>query len=113
MLNVNDKFSRLGFQSVVRAVILREEMKSLAPSRSAGSARAEMPVVTLNIGGRNTNPLEFILEGDTSELGEQVVQMNRRAQEAMVDAAYGPAAMPHTERALVNKILTAIYGQSR
>ena len=113
MLNVNDKFSRLGFQSVVRAVILREEMKSLAPSRSAGSARAEMSVVTLNIGGRNTNPLEFILEGDTSELGEQVVQMNRRAQEAMVDATYGPAAMPHTERALVNKILTSIYGQSR
>ena len=69
--------------------------------------------MTLNIGGRNTNPLEFILEGDDSDIGQQVVKMGRRAQEAMVDAAYGPAAMPHTERALVNKILTAIYGQSR
>ena len=88
-------------------------MRSHAPSRPAQSARAVIPVVTLNIGGRNTNPLEFILEGDTSELGEQVVQMNRRAQEAMVDAAYGPAAMPHTERTLVNKILASIYGQSR
>ena len=68
--------------------------------------------MTLNIGGRNTNPLEFILEGDDSEIGQQVVKMGRRAQEAMVDAAYGPAAMPQTERALVNKILTAIYGQS-
>ena len=102
-----------GSGSRVWLVILRQEMRSHAPSRPAQSARAAIPVVTLNIGGRNTNPLEFILEGDTSELGEQVVQMNRRAQEAMVDAAYGPAAMPHTERALVNKILTAIYGQSR
>ena len=72
-----------------------------------------MPVVTLNIGGRNTNPLEFILEGDKSETGELVLQMNRRGQEAMVDAKFGPAAMPHAERALVNKILTLIYGQCR
>ena len=113
MLNVNNKLSRLGFQSVVRAVILREEMKSLAPSRSTGSARAEMSVVTLNIGGRNTNPLEFILEGDMSEMGQQVVDMGLRAQEAMVDGASGPAAMPHAERALVNKILTLIYGECR
>ena len=77
------------------------------------SARAEIPIVTLNIGGRNTNPLEFILEGDDSDIGQQVVQMGRRAQEAMVDAKFGPAAMPHAERALVNKILTSIYGQSR
>ena len=94
-------------------MILREEMKSLAPSRSAGSARAEMSVVTLNIGGRNTNPLEFILEGDKSETGELVLQMNRRGQEAMVDAEYGPAVMPNAERALVNKILASIYGQIR
>ena len=77
------------------------------------SDRAEIPIVTLNIGGRNTNPLEFILEGDDSDIGQQVVQMGRRAQEAMVDAACGPAAMPLKERELVNKILTSIYGQSR
>ena len=88
-------------------------MKSHAQGRSVGSARAEIPVVTLNIGGRNTNPLEFILEGDESDIGQQVLKMNQRAQEAMVDAAYGPAAMPHAERALVNKILTSIYGQCR
>ena len=69
--------------------------------------------MTLNIGGRNTNPLEFILEGDTSEMGQQVVDMGLRAQEAMVDGASGPAAMPHAERALVNKILTLIYGECR
>ena len=107
-----DKCSRLSLSSLVRAEIASEEMKSLATNRSVGSARAEIPVVTLNIGGRNTNPLEFILEGDTSEIGQQVVQMNLRAQEAVVDAVYGPAAMPDVERALVNKILTSIYGES-
>ena len=65
----------------------------LHPSRSGQISGTDIPVVTLNIGGRNTNPLEFILEGDTSEIGLQVVQMNLRAQDAMVDAARGPAAM--------------------
>ena len=88
-------------------------MTSRVPSRSVRSDRAEIPIVTLNIGGRNTNPLEFILEGDDSDIGQQVVQMGRRAQEAMVDAKFGPAAMPHAERALVNKILTLIYGHCR
>ena len=98
-----------GSESLVRAVLLWNEMK--APH--AESARLEIPIVTLNIGGRNTNPLEFILEGDTSEMGQQVVDMGLRAQEAMVDGASGPAAMPHAERALVNKILTLIYGECR
>ena len=88
-------------------------MQSHAPNRPAQSARAAIPVVTLNIGGRNTNPLEFILEGDKSDTGELVLQMNRRGQEAMVDAEYGPAVMPNAERALVNKILASIYGQFR
>ena len=83
-------------------------MKTLSRS-AARSARAEIPVVTLNIGGRNTNPLEFVLEGDKSELGQQVVQMNSRAQEAMVDAACGPAAMPRVEREMVDKIISSIY----
>ena len=68
-------------------------MRLLQPGRSAQISGRDIPVVTLNIGGRNTNPLEFILEGDTSEIGQQVVEMNLRAQDAMVDAARGPAAM--------------------
>ena len=71
-----------------------------------------LPVLTLNIGGRNTNPLEFILEGDESEIGKQVIQMNQRAQEAMVDVACGPASMPPAERALVQRILALIYGDA-
>ena len=88
-------------------------MRLLQPGRSAQISGRDIPVVTLNIGGRNTNPLEFILEGDTSEMGQQVVDMGLRAQEAMVDGASGPAAMPHAERALVNKILRSIYGDCR
>ena len=86
-------------------------MRLLQQGRSAQISGTDIPVVTLNIGGRNTNPLEFILEGDTSEIGQQVVEMGLRAQEAMVDGAFGPAAMPHAERALVNKILRSIYGE--
>ena len=41
-------------------------------------AGSENNFVTLNIGGRNTNPLEFILEGDESDIGRQVVQMGTR-----------------------------------
>ena len=67
-------------------------------------------VVTLNIGGRNTNPLEFLLEGDDSEIGQQAISSRVQATEAMVDTACGPAAMPSEQRALVNKILDSIYG---
>ena len=98
-----------GSESLVRAVLLWNEMK--APH--AESAGFQIPIVTLNIGGRNTNPLEFILEGDMSEMGQQVVDMGLRARDAMVDGASGPAAMPHAERALVNKILRSIYGECR
>ena len=88
-------------------------MRSLASSTFAESRGAGLAVLTLNIGGRNTNPLEFLLlEGDASEIGQQVIHMGQRAQGAMVDAACGPAAMPLGERALVNKILTMIYGDA-
>ena len=86
-------------------------MKEQAQGRSP--TEMKLKAVSLNIGGRNTNPIEFILEGDKSDTGELVVQMNRRGQESMVDAEYGPAVMPNAERAMVNKILASIYGQFR
>ena len=45
--------------------------------------------VSLNIGGRNTNPLEFLLDGDQSKAGEMATKARVRAQEAMVDAECG------------------------
>ena len=70
----------------------------------------EISVVCLNIGGRNTNPIEFFMEGDNSEAGLQATELRLRAQEAMVDPAHGPLAMPSAERDVVDRILASIYG---
>ena len=53
--------------------------------------------VCLNVGGRNTNPLEFLLDGDSSEEGATATKMRNLAHEAMVDAECGPGAMASTE----------------
>jgi hypothetical protein len=64
---------------------------------------------TLNIGGRNTNPLEFLLDGDSSEEGAAATKALNRAQEAMVDAECGPARMAESERAVVIETLDMIF----
>ena len=59
-------------------------------------------IIGLNIGGRNTNPLEFLLDGDSSKDGEIATKARARAQEAMVDAECGPArGLSGAERLLV------------
>merc|ERR1719271_2120170 len=68
-----------------------------------------LSVVSLNLGGRNLNPLEFVLDGDDSEVGQMARDVRLRAQEAMVDAVCGPAAMAPEERARVNMILDSTY----
>ena len=45
---------------------------------------AAFTAVSLNLGGRNTNPLEFILDGDDSPAGAAATQARLNAQEAMV-----------------------------
>ena len=65
--------------------------------------------LSLNIGGRNTNPLEFLLDGDSSKAGETATKARVRAQEAMVDAECGPARMASSERAAVNGIFDKIF----
>ena len=67
--------------------------------------------VSLNIGGRNTNPLEFLLAGDSSEEGSSATQARVHAQEAMVDAECGPARMASTERAIVDEIISSIISE--
>ena len=59
-------------------------MKEQAQGRS--STDLKLVAVSLNIGGRNTNPLEFLLDGDSSEEGLSATRARVRAQEAMVDA---------------------------
>ena len=49
--------------------------------RKTGAKRAASNgtvVVSLNLGGRNLNPFEFILEGDDSEVGQWGVGMKIR-----------------------------------
>ena len=72
-------------------------MKEQAQGRS--STEMTLRAVSLNIGGRNTNPLEFLLDGDSSKEGLSATRARVRAQEAMVDAECGPARMASTERA--------------
>ena len=47
--------------------------REMLPARKRSGTTLELPVACLNIGGRNTNPLEFILEGDDSDLGVQAL----------------------------------------
>ena len=58
--------------------MMRLSTRDLNPSKPHASSAFSL--VTLNIGGRNTNPLEFLLEGDESEVGQQAVQIRARAQ---------------------------------
>ena len=71
----------------------------MLPARKRSGTTLELSVACLNIGGRNTNPLEFILEGDDSDLGVQATELRLRAHEAMVDAERGPGALAAAERA--------------
>ena len=67
--------------------------------------------MSLNIGGRNTNALEFLLDGDSSAAGEAATKARVRAQEAMIDAECGPGRMAPTERAAVGAILEKIFAE--
>ena len=71
----------------------------------------EYVATTLNIGGRNTNPLEFQLEGDDSEIGKLATQIRTSAQRAMLDPDCGPASMPRAELEIIHSILERINGE--
>ena len=65
-------------------------------------------MVSLNLGGRNLNPLEFVLDGDKTATGQRAKEARLRAESVMNDTV-GPKAMPADERACVHAILDAIY----
>ena len=84
-------------------------LSALARMKFTWSADKTLVAATLNIGGRNTNPLEFLLDGDSSEEGAAATKALNRAQEAMVDAECGPARMAESERAVVIETLDMIF----
>ena len=67
--------------------------------------------MSLNLGGRNLNPLEFVLDGDETATGQRAKEVRLRAESVMNDTV-GPKAMPADERACVRAILDAIYGSA-
>ena len=86
-----------------------DAMEEQAQGRS--STDMALVAVSLNIGGRNTNPLEFLLDGDSSKDGLSATRARVRAQEAMVDAECGPARMVSTERSIVDEIISSIISE--
>ena len=48
-----------------------------------------LKAVSLNLGDRNSNPLEFVLDGDESEIGLQATDLRKKAEDAMVDSEHG------------------------
>merc|ERR1719174_2954553 len=67
----------------------------------------ELSVVSLNLGGRNMNPLEFVCDGDETTIGQRATEVRLRAESVMSEV--GPVGMAAGERAIVRKIIDAIY----
>ena len=71
-------------------------------------SKGALVAVSLNIGGRKTNPFEFLLDGDSSKVGASATKARLRAQEGMVDAECGPARIASTERGIVDDIMSSL-----
>ena len=78
-------------------------LRSILGKAPAEANDADIVVVSLNIGGRNTNPLEFFLDGDDSEVLPRLerdlrAQLEaaevRRAQEAVEEEVPRDALLP-------------------
>ena len=67
-----------------------EEMEPLPPNHTGPGALEGVCAVTLNIGGRNSNPVEFVMQGDESELGVACTALGEQLLEAMGSDTFGP-----------------------
>ena len=65
-------------------------------------------VASLNIGARNTNPVEFVLEGDESHVGIASAALGTQLFEAMRSDTAGPGALGAQERRAVDALLAKI-----
>ena len=67
-------------------------------------------VASLNIGGRNTNSLEFILDGDDTDIGAEHASVMARMVEVMQIDTFGPGSLSAAERRGVESILSELEG---
>ena len=77
-----------------------EDSEELEPQALGGFC-----AITLNIGGRNTSPAEFVLEGDDSETGVRCTAIGAQLLEAAGSDAFGPGSMHEEERRAVDAVL--------
>ena len=68
-------------------------------------------VASLNIGGRNANPVEFVLEGDESHVGIASAALGTQLFEAMSSDTTGPGALGAQERGAVDSLLAEIRSE--
>ena len=61
--------------------------------------------LTLNIGGRNTSPVEFVLDGDESDMGVACKALGQDLLQAMGSDTFGPRALHEAERRAVDAVL--------
>ena len=100
--------SKMKFASVMRqrdSADGEEEMERLSPISTKPRVLDGFCLVTLNIGGRNTNPVEFVLEGDESDLGVACTALGVQLLEGMGSDTVGPGSMRELERRAVDAVL--------
>ena len=83
-----------------------EEEESLSPRWTEPDTNYRFCAVSLNIGGRSTNPMEFVLEGDESDVGTATAAFGVQMFEAM--SSEGPSMLGAAERSAVDSVLAEL-----
>ena len=91
------------YESQIRLPV--EEPEPLSPPWTKPDTALEFCAVTLNIGGRNTNPVEFVLEGDETGVGTATAALGTQMLEAMSSDISGPSSLGEAERRAVDSVL--------
>ena len=89
-----------------RASTAREE--ETEPQWTKQDTSGRFCAATLNIGGRNTNPVEFVLDGDESDVGAASIALGGKLFEAMTSDTAGPRALGAAEHEAVDSLLAEL-----
>ena len=81
-----------------------------ASAPSVASATSSFCVASLNVGDRTTNPLEFVMDGDDSEIGAKHATVMARLLGAMNTETFGPGSLSADEREAVASLLSEFEG---
>ena len=85
-----------------------EEPEPLSPPWTKPDTALGFCAVTLNVGGRNTNPVEFVLEGDETGVGTATAAFGAQMLEAMSSDNSGPSTLGAAERRAVDSVLAEL-----